>query len=466
MIKSSSNIFEALMLNGFTSLLGGLCLFFFTPLYKYLGGYEVVGLVGFYIAVTIFAQFMDGGYSVTATKVMAQTRSLKLFESIEKDFFWALAMSFSVLLVCQLLAGLLNTRFALPIFSLYQAILVHLLFYFYSQVSLGLSLHRTYSSIFLIYNIGRHFLLVLAIVIGFRFEQSFFLLTIFFLPIFFLFRKKLTGDLRSHAFDEADVSFNTKKYAFGIMLGAIVGGILASADRILAAEIFDPQKAGIYFSSFVLASVLALVPIPIYRVFFPRFSATSKADRSGLQRELTAACDFTILPTGLLALVLICFCDSILSVWLGESTPMQSDIAFVLICAYVCIAIGWMPAALLQSQGLQFIQTTAMLIAVLIGLCIILVLHEMIGILIMTSILVVHGVVQAVFIPLAAIRVLNLPMTLEVFRTLYFAPALVVGFIVARTVFESHLPDIGVLVMFFVPIAALLVRRCKATLSI
>lgn len=430
MNKSKASVLGPLVLNGITTLIGGLSLLAFTPIYKILGGYELVGLIGFYMALTVLTQFMDGGLSLTATKIVAEMRSLEKFRVIEIKFFKSILIAFFGVLLLFLLLYVFDLSLELSKASIISAIFAHLVFYFYSQVALGLDLHSHYSIIFLIYNAGRHVLFILLILMGISIDGSILLLPLFILTFIFCLRKKIIRELSTALVSDIKTKDDTDKYATGIMFGAIAGGVLASADRLLAIEMFGPYQSGLYFSSFVLASLLALIPVPIYRVFFSRFSSLHKSEPTRFMRELNVATEITVLSTCFVALFIIFFRNEILTLWLGEFTSLQVDIALVLISSFLFISIGWMPAAALQSQGFQFIQTRVILAATVIGLVFIILASKNMGILAMTSIWLVHGFFQAIYIPFVAIKRLNIPSRFYLYRALYLSPVLVSIFLV------------------------------------
>ena len=80
-----SKIFRNLSINSGVTLLIGLSMLIFTPFYLDIGGSELLGVVGFYLGITIFCQFLDGGYSITATRVLAIQKIAKIFGMLKVD---------------------------------------------------------------------------------------------------------------------------------------------------------------------------------------------------------------------------------------------------------------------------------------------------------------------------------------------------------------------------------------------
>ena len=133
------------------------------------------------------------------------------------------------------------------------------------------------------------------------------------------------------------------------------------------------------------------------------------------------------------------FAPVALELWVGAAPALQISVVNILTCAFICISVGWMPAAAFQAHGLQHIQTRLMAAAFLIGSALILFLSPLIGVVSLSLIWLMHGVLQLTLLPCIFFRVSNLRPQREELLSFFVVPVLAVLSILFYQKYQPHI---------------------------
>lgn len=187
-----------------------------------------------------------------------------------------------------------------------------------------------------------------------------------------------------------------KKFTFAMGLSSILAVLIASSDRLILSKMVSTYEFGAYAIAFTATGLLQLAIQPFYKVYFPRFSELSiSANASVLRYEYFRGCELLAAFLIPLSLVGIFFPHEILFGWLGKDYPAESiEILQILLIGICCSGLGWLPAALQQSQGVTKLHINMMLTALLIGIPLTTYLVYVFGPVGAASIWITHGVIE------------------------------------------------------------------------
>ncbi|MDB4077178.1 lipopolysaccharide biosynthesis protein [Porticoccaceae bacterium] len=404
-----------LVYNSFGALINGLVLIVAAPIYLSIGGPELLGQVGFWMATMMLFQFLDFGSSITFTRALSQGSSLSDLKAIEKVNLISIAS-----LVCLSLVTLLTqVYFKLDLSSMFMsfnpaalflAIAVQLLFYFYSQGLIGIQDHRGFSLTLAAFSTLKHFIAIALLSVGSSFNLV--------LIVQFILMAIIAVGLRWSIYQRAprilsgaqnkDARGNLK-YSLVIMSGALISGGLATSDRFLATSLFSSYEAGTYLASFIVAGALSLIPLPFYRVYFPMFAASFKSNNMvKVLNDLLVSSALVTSITAIVGGILFLNAEVILFYWADISDPGAAKVIKLLLISFGLISFGWMPATLLQAAGFQNMQSLQMMSAIVIGCALVLIVHPILGIASVAAIWMLHGVIQICVCPIITFNSIGL----------------------------------------------------------
>jgi O-antigen/teichoic acid export membrane protein len=218
--------------------------------------------------------------------------------------------------------------------------------------------------------------------------------------IIFLIRRNIWAMICFDSWGSLKLNFEIlneiKKFTLAMGINSILAVLIASSDRLILSKMETAYEFGTYALAFTAAGLLQLGIQPFYRVYFPRFSELSiRHDIISLRYEYFKSCELLAAVLIPLTLVGLFFSNEILSGWLGEAYPTSSAKIFQLLLIGICFSgLGWLPAALQQSQGATKLHIYMMLIALVVGIPLTIYSIFLFGAIGATVIWITHGVIE------------------------------------------------------------------------
>lgn len=143
--------------------------------------------------------------------------------------------------------------------------------------------------------------------------------------------------------------------AFGgwTSLSGVISPLLVYADRFLVGALVSLAAVAYYTVPYEVVARLLIVPGSLASTLFPAFSMLHGRGAAGEAAWLGArGVKYTLMLTGLLALVLIATGPDLLALWSGETFGRQSGIALQMLAAGMVVnALAHLPTALLHGAG-------------------------------------------------------------------------------------------------------------------
>lgn len=143
--------------------------------------------------------------------------------------------------------------------------------------------------------------------------------------------------------------------AFGgwTSLSGLISPFLVYADRFLVGALVSLSAVAYYTVPYEVVARLLIVPASLTTTLFPAFSTLHGRGGAGEAAWLAArGVKYTLMLTGLLAVVLIATGPDLLAVWSGEAFGRESGVALQLLAAGIVInATAHVPAVLLLGAG-------------------------------------------------------------------------------------------------------------------
>jgi O-antigen/teichoic acid export membrane protein len=158
-----------------------------------------------------------------------------------------------------------------------------------------------------------------------------------------------------------------KTHSLYMWLTSIVSMCLMSADRTLVGFMNDSDAFGKYTTALTAASMLSLITIPYYRVYFSEYSSAYFNNKERLVILFTSSSRQLALLLTLIAIIGFFGAEVIFYLWLGEFDEMQINAFKLLLVGMVLANITWLPGALCQAAGKPSIHVWLMLLALIIG---------------------------------------------------------------------------------------------------
>ena len=431
--------------NSFGALINGVILILLAPLYLNIGGPDLLAQIGYWLAVAMLFQFLDFGSSIAFTRALSQASSVVELKSIENINLFSVAS----LVVLSAVTFALQVYFTLDLSGMFMslnpsslllAVATQLLFYFYSQGLIGLQNHKGYSLALATFSTFRHLCALAALHLGLTLDSAIagqFILM--FLAAMGL-RYSIYQGLNSKPYvGESGDQRSNLKYSFAIMWGALISGALATSDRFLASGFFSPNDLGNYLAGFIVAGALTLIPLPIYRVYFPIFSASVKAkNMDKLLNDLVISSALVTSLTAIVASLLFLNAETILLFWVSISDPDLAKVIRVLLVSFGFISFGWMPATLLQVAGFQNKQSLQMAVAILMGCTFTYMFHGSVGLISVTAVWALHGIIQICICPSIAFNTMGLKEIVKWYMVSLAVPALSVAILLVIHLIDGY----------------------------
>jgi O-antigen/teichoic acid export membrane protein len=189
-------------------------------------------------------------------------------------------------------------------------------------------------------------------------------------------------------------------FAMGMAGTSIVGVVIANADRLLISQMLSTTDLGHYAVAFVGCSVIQMLLVPFYRVFFPRYSQlVGEGDERTLLREYLTSNRWL---SGLVIPTVVCMCvftPEALIVWMGAAEPPTTDIMRLLLIGVGMAALGWLPGAIQQAHGSTTLHLVMLVGALVIGLPVAVICINLFGVAGATAVWLLHGALSVLVEP-------------------------------------------------------------------
>jgi O-antigen/teichoic acid export membrane protein len=219
-------------------------------------------------------------------------------------------------------------------------------------------------------------------------------------------------------------------FAMGMAGTSIVGVVIANTDRLLISQMLSTTDLGRYAVAFVACSVIQMLLVPFYRVFFPRYSQLhGEGNERTLLREYFTSNRWL---SGLVVPTVVCMCvftPEALVVWMGEAEPDTTDIMRLLLIGVGMAALGWLPGAIQQAYGSTTLHLAMLVGALVVGLPVAVLCVNLFGAAGATAVWLVHGALSVLVEPWLMHR-----RVLRGYVAEWYAVSLVVPLVPAATV--------------------------------
>jgi O-antigen/teichoic acid export membrane protein len=185
------------------------------------------------------------------------------------------------------------------------------------------------------------------------------------------------------------------RFSAGMAGTSICAALIGNADRLLISQFMTSAELGRYAIAFAGCNMIQMITLPFYRVFFPRYSALVAAgDPAALRREYLSSCRWLSLVAVPMAVFLWVFAPELIGIWLGSAHPEAAAILRWLVPGVGAAALGWLPGAFQQANGMVRLHFSMLLMALMLGLPLAAWGVRSIGVLGATAIWLAHGLVS------------------------------------------------------------------------
>ena len=134
-----------------------------------------------------------------------------------------------------------------------------------------------------------------------------------------------------------------------IMVTALVGPIMVSADRFLIGAFQNAAAVAAYAIPFQIASRTLMFPVAVTQALFPRFASDDIAASAARCRDFTVLVAQSFAP---LIVALICLAAPLLELWLGDALdPRSVIVAQFVLAGFWSNAVAQVPYGFIQARG-------------------------------------------------------------------------------------------------------------------
>lgn len=244
----------------------------------------------------------------------------------------------------------------------------------YSNGMLGFQRHRKMNLFQILGNSFRYGLGVIVLLWKPDLFWFFFAQSLVSLVILFLIRKNLWLMICSDHWRSIKLNFEIlneiKKFTLAMGISSILAVLITTSDRLILSKMATTYEFGVYAIAFTATGLLQLGIQPFYRVYFSRYSELRfNHDFINLRNEYFKSCELLASVLIPLSFTGLFFPNEILHGWLGDTYPTDSAKIFQLLLIGICCSgLGWLPAALQQSQGATKLHIYMLLFALLLGI--------------------------------------------------------------------------------------------------
>lgn len=215
--------------------------------------------------------------------------------------------------------------------------------------------------------------------------------------------------------------------SMGMWLTSAVSIGITSADRTLVGLVDGSVAVGKYSTALTAASVLSLITLPYYRVYFTEYSSTYFNNRDRLLVLFGDSCQQLALLVTMLGVVGFLGAELIFHLWLGAYDEQQIYTFKLLLVGMAFASVTWLPGALCQAAGKPSIHVWTMAISLVIGILVAIPSVERWGYPGATAIWLIHGVIGVIFEPYLIKRYVFPIDLLAWYRKVFTVPAVVAG---------------------------------------
>lgn len=142
-------------------------------------------------------------------------------------------------------------------------------------------------------------------------------------------------------------------YGGWVTISGAVGPILVYFDRFLIGGLISIAAVGFYQPPYMISTKLWILPTSLMTTLFPAFSASAgRGDLEWIRNALIRSVKFLLLLVGPVAIILIFFAHTILSLWLGATYAAEGTVALQILAVGVLVnSLAQAPYHLLLGIG-------------------------------------------------------------------------------------------------------------------
>ena len=217
------------------------------------------------------------------------------------------------------------------------------------------------------------------------------------------------------------------RQSLSMWLTALVSVGITSSDRTLIGFMDGSLSIGKYSAALTAASLVNLITLPFYRVYFTEYSSTYFNNQPKLLEVFSSSCQQLTLLVTLLGIVAYFCAESFFYIWLGFYDEEQIITFKLLLVGMAFASFTWLPGALCQATGKSAIHIWVMAATFIISFVVAIPSIERWGYPGASAIWLIHGVLGAIFQPYL-INKYVFPINLMAwYRKVYFSPAVMLG---------------------------------------
>ncbi len=343
-------------------------LYLFIPLYiKYLG-VEAYGIINFYTVLTSLLLFADAGLSATLIREFAKNDNKvycrNLLYSIE---FLYLFISSAIIIALFIMAPIiaknwLNTNLISndKVAHCIRLMGVSIAFHFFSTLHnsglMGLQKQVLANGIQVLFSAIRSGLVLVALIFAPDLIVFFYWQIACNILFFFINRYQLWKQIRFESipiFDKTILA-EIKRFAFGMMLMAIVASLNSQLDKLVVSK-YLPLKQFSYYS---LGGSLGQIPVilinPLTLAILPILNKIVHLDAKKELKKVFHQYSFLItFISSLLGIILFCYAKNLAFIWTGNEEIANNieETASLLAIGNIFLAIQYMPYLLAIAHG-------------------------------------------------------------------------------------------------------------------
>jgi O-antigen/teichoic acid export membrane protein len=190
-----------------------------------------------------------------------------------------------------------------------------------------------------------------------------------------------------------------KAHSIAMWVTSAVSIALSSIDRTLIGLLGNTEELGKYTTAITAASMLSLVTLPYYRVYFSEFSSTYFNNPDKMNDLFKSSCRELALLLTSIGIIGFIFAELIFYYWLGSYDEKQIETFKLLLVGMILANLTWLPGALCQAAGKPAIHIFLMIVSIVIGASLSVLSIERWGYSGAVTIWIVHGLIGVLVEP-------------------------------------------------------------------
>lgn len=215
--------------------------------------------------------------------------------------------------------------------------------------------------------------------------------------------------------------------SLGMWVTSIVSMCLIASDRTLVGLTGGINEVGKYSAALTAASVISLVTLPFYRVYFTEYSSVYFKDPDSLSALFCRSCKQLVLIVTMIWLVGFLGAELIFNIWLGLYDEQQIYAFKILLVGLGLASVTWLPGALCQAAGKPLIHVLAMTISLVLGVLVAVPSIHIWGYPGAAAVWLVHGLIGIVLEPYVIKRFVFPISLFDWYRKVFILPVVVIG---------------------------------------